>query len=283
MISLEEGFALEFLQTASPMVLVVDDDDVARLLATVSLGSSGYRVKTAADGFEALSLITDDRPDIVLLDVEMPGIDGFTTCEKIRAISGCETIPVLMVTSLNSTECIERAYAVGATDFVVKPVSWQVVWHRLRYMLRYGSIVDELTARERSLANAQRIARLGSWQRYVSEQHMEWSPELYHILGLEPASLPPSVERFLQCVHAQDRARVAAWMQEAASQNLCSILDHRIVLPDGSERNVQQQIETFTNAEGIVEHLTATLQDVTEQRRTGNDGQLACFDGLKRL
>ena len=281
---LEEGLTVEILQTASPVALVVDDDDVARLLATESLGRSGFKVRTASDGFEALSLITDDRPDIVLLDVEMPGIDGFTTCERMRAISGCATIPVLMVTGLNDTKSIERAYAVGATDFIVKPVSWSIVWHRLRYMLRYASIVDELAERERSLANAQRIARLGSWERGLPGQAMEWSPELYHILGVGPTSSPPSLEIFLQCVHQQDRARVAAWMLEAASQNHCPMLDHRIVLADGSERIVQQQIETFANSKGVVERLHATLQDVTEQRRAEEKiRKLADFDGLTSL
>ena len=75
---------------------------------------------------------------LVLLDVDMPKLDGFSTCERIRAMPGFETIPILMVTGLDDTESIDRAYSAGATDFATKPINWSLLPHRLRHPFGLG-------------------------------------------------------------------------------------------------------------------------------------------------
>jgi PAS domain S-box-containing protein len=127
-----------------PLVLIVDDDLTLRILARESLEQSGFLVEEAADGVEAISTFRNVQPDIVLLDVMMPQMDGFTACAELRGFRGSEHIPVVMMTSLDDTESINRAYEVGATDFITKPINWGVLPHRIRYILRASRAFDDL-------------------------------------------------------------------------------------------------------------------------------------------
>ena len=117
-------------------VLVADDDPMVRLIARESLRHADFEVSEAADGQEALDRFDQLRPDIVMLDVRMPVMDGFSACALLRDHPAGMLTPILMVTGLDDVESIHRAYEAGATDFVAKPINWLILGHRLRYMLR---------------------------------------------------------------------------------------------------------------------------------------------------
>ncbi|MGA2404548.1 MAG: diguanylate cyclase, partial [Syntrophobacteraceae bacterium] len=136
-------------QNESPVALVVDDDRGARLLARALLEESGFNVEQASDGIEGLSAFERFKPGIVLLDVVMPGMDGFAVCREIRNRSGDgRHIPVLMMTGLDDMESINRAYDAGATDFITKPINWAIFQHRLRYMWRSSLVSENLRKSE---------------------------------------------------------------------------------------------------------------------------------------
>jgi diguanylate cyclase (GGDEF)-like protein/PAS domain S-box-containing protein len=128
--------------TQLPYILVADDDPMVRLLARESLKHSGFRVLEAANGKEALDLFDKFRPDIVMLDVKMPLMDGFSVCSQLRDRPEGKLTPVLMVTGLDDVDSINRAYEAGATDFVNKPFNWLILGHRLRYMLRASRSIE---------------------------------------------------------------------------------------------------------------------------------------------
>jgi diguanylate cyclase (GGDEF)-like protein/PAS domain S-box-containing protein len=132
----------------APLVMVVDDDDSVRLWVIEQLKRSGFAVRGARNGMEALEAFQDKRPDIIMLDVMMPDPDGFETCRAIRAAPGGSLVPVLMVTGLDDIESIERAYKSGATDFLTKPINFALLDKRLRYLLRSAKIVADLHASE---------------------------------------------------------------------------------------------------------------------------------------
>jgi diguanylate cyclase (GGDEF)-like protein len=127
-----------------PRVLVVDDDAAMRLLACESMQRSGFVVVEAEDGNTALSAFERLRPDIVLLDVMMPKMDGFATCAALRRLPGGVHTPVLMMTGLDDLESINHAYEVGATDFITKPINYSILNHRVRYMLRASKAQEAL-------------------------------------------------------------------------------------------------------------------------------------------
>ncbi len=145
------------LEREHPVVLIVDDNVAERLLQRRALEKVGFTVEEAEDGEKALSSFENLRPDIMLLDVRMPGMDGFEVCEKIRKLPGGNLVPILMVTGLDDFESINRAYEAGATDFITKSINWEVLSHHVRYMLRASTAFSKLgrsEARNRALLSA---------------------------------------------------------------------------------------------------------------------------------
>lgn len=132
----------------SARVLVVDDILPNVKLLEAKLSSEYYGVLTATSGEEALRKIEQDSPDIVLLDVMMPGMDGFEVCRRIKASPASAHIPVVMVTALTDTEDRVRGLEAGADDFLSKPVNDTALMARVRSLVRLKMTVDEWRARE---------------------------------------------------------------------------------------------------------------------------------------
>ena len=135
----------------SAFVLVVDDDKTMRLLMRESLEKDGFIVEEAADGQQAVATFMRMQPDIILLDVMMPEMDGIHTCSILRSLPGGENIPVVMVTGLENVELIKKAYEAGATDFITKPLNWILLSHRVRYVLRASQTLEELSRSQSAL------------------------------------------------------------------------------------------------------------------------------------
>jgi len=124
-------------------VLVADDDAILREIAGAMLRDAGFIVQCVASGDAAVAVCALRLPDIALLDVEMPDGNGYQACTNIRSLPGGADLPIVMVTGCDDTASIDRAYEAGATDFVVKPINWALLVHRIRYVLRGArSIVD---------------------------------------------------------------------------------------------------------------------------------------------
>ena len=105
---------------AKVVVLVVDDDPLERLLVREGLESHGFLIEEAADGTKALEVFRTVSPDIVLLDINMPGISGIETCAALRNLPGGAQLPIMMVTGWEDMDSIAHSYAAGASDFMVK-------------------------------------------------------------------------------------------------------------------------------------------------------------------
>jgi len=139
-------------------VLVVDDDETIRLLARATLEASGYLVSECPDGSLVLEAFLDVHPDLILLDVLMPGKDGFTVCSEIRTLPGGGDIPIVIMTGMEDIESISRAYQVGATDFIVKPINWQILAYRIQYIMRANRAFVTLRSNEIKLLQAKEAA-----------------------------------------------------------------------------------------------------------------------------
>src|SRR5467141_397172 len=129
-------------------ILVVDDNEVNVELLVVMLASEHYVVSTAFDGFEALAKIAAEKPDIVLLDVMMPDLDGFETCRRIKANPAIAHIPVVMVTALSDVADRVKGLEAGADDFLTKPINDVALMARVRSLLRLKMIRNEWRLRE---------------------------------------------------------------------------------------------------------------------------------------
>jgi diguanylate cyclase len=118
-----------------PLALVADDEDTGRLLLAEAATVAGFQPLVFDNGVDALEAALTHEVAIVLLDVEMPGMDGFEVCRRIRAAKRM-SLPIVMVTGRDDKTAINRAFEAGATDFVAKPVNWSLLPHRLAYVVR---------------------------------------------------------------------------------------------------------------------------------------------------
>ena len=134
-------------------VLVVDDDVTLRFMARQALEGSGFEVIEAGDGMEAQQRFAAGNPCLVLLDVMMPKLDGFATCAALREQIEGEDVPILMMTGLDDVNSINRAYELGATDFITKPINYVLLTHRVRYMLRAAEDIAERQRAEEQIFN----------------------------------------------------------------------------------------------------------------------------------
>ncbi|MEM9216328.1 MAG: SpoIIE family protein phosphatase [Cyanobacteria bacterium P01_F01_bin.150] len=116
-------------------ILLVDDDRVTRLIMKSLLVKHGYHVTDVGTGEECLDIFQESKPDMILLDAEMPGIDGFTCCSKIKHMPGGDRTPIMMITGLDDSKSVDRAFDSGAIDYVTKPIHPAVLTRRLRHIL----------------------------------------------------------------------------------------------------------------------------------------------------
>ena len=129
-------------------ILVSDDDQNVRLLTRQCLEAEGMVVVEAADGVEALDLFVRERPDLVFLDVEMPGMSGLEVCQRIRQMPRGESVPIMIVTGSDDRESIDKGFEAGATQYKTKPVNWSLLGRDVQYMLRASDAFNALKRQE---------------------------------------------------------------------------------------------------------------------------------------
>jgi signal transduction histidine kinase len=135
-------------------VLIIDDVEQNRMLAKRILAPAGYDVVVAASGEEGIEAFREHSPSVVLLDVMMPGMDGFETCARLRSLPGGSDTPIIFLTALDDTDAHAKAMEVGAEDFLTKPIRRTELLIRVSSLLRLKKLSSELRA-QCELANRQ--------------------------------------------------------------------------------------------------------------------------------
>lgn len=248
-------------------ILAVDDDPGSLLLVEQTLQQEGYRVATASNGVEALERIGAQVPDLVLLDLVMPELDGFAVCERIRSSPRTAYVPVVAITSMEDAESINRVFALGASGFVTKPVNWTLLSHQVAFYLEAGRTLSRLRERERQLREAQTYAHLGHWSLHTGTSDTEWSDEIYRIIGLDP-SVPAGPDTLKKVLHPDDAPAVMDSLARALEGACEHDLDYRIVRPDGEERWVTCKAWPVMNTDRQIDGIEGLLQDITERKRS---------------
>ncbi len=266
-----------------PLALVVDDELSLRLSMSAALAKAGFEVIEAENGREALILFQSSRPDLVLLDVLMPEMDGFEACSAIRKLQEGKYTQILMVTGLDDTDSIERAFEVGANDFIAKPINWAMLGHRGRYMLRAGRAFHKLNSNERRLAKTQELAKLGNWEFDLIDKLFYCSPEASRLLGLNDG-IQATYKDFLNPIVAQEHDRVKEEIDAAIKSNTSFSINYRVILPDGVMRHILNRGEILFNENGVAEIILGAVQDVTQLKHAEEEiRRLAFYDGLTGL
>ena len=281
------------MKNHSYRVLVVDDDPGGRRLTRATLVKAGFVVIEAGDGQQALDALRALLPDLVLMDVSMPVMDGFTACAELRRLPGGNRVPVVMMTGLDDVKSIERAFEVGATDFITKPINWTILAHRVRYMLRASSAINDLKQSQRRLSNAQRIGEMGDWEWDVCNDSIVSSEQTRRIFGIAPEMGDQGLESFLATVHPEDADRLRQACGRAVESGAAFSIDHRIVHPGHgnrepggiSLRHVHQQVEVIERGEGgRATHVAGAVHDITRHKNAEEQiRRLAYYDPLTGL
>lgn len=269
---------------AGERVLLADDDPVVRLLTASALAERGWQVVEVDSGIAVLESFLRVRPDVVVLDALMPGLDGFATCERLRRIAAAAHVPILMLTGLDDESSIAHAYEAGATDFFVKSSGqWTLLSERLRYMLRAARTRDELAQSQARLSKAQRMAQLGHWEWDVIQHQVRMSEECFKILGvIEQESV---ADWFVWSrLAAAEGARVQRQYLAARNDGAPFNLECRIERQNGHQRVVRIEAEIVRAEGGTVIAMQGVVRDITESRQSEDRiRELANYDSLTGL
>jgi len=254
-------------------VLVVDDDPVMRMLMLRMLEQVGLPAIEAENGERAVALFAERSPDLVLLDVDMPGMDGFSVCRAIRAQEQHHAVPVIMVTGGDDLDAVTQAYEDGATDFVSKPINWPILGHRVLYVLRASDAIARLR-----VADAHNRAVLAA----IPDTFFRLSPEGVY-LDYEQGHAPAAVFNEQACAGRH----VSDVLPQPIAERLMAQLE--AVLSTQSIRSVDYELER----DGAVHHFEARLvntgagavlglvRDISERKRTEEQiRRLAYCDSL---
>ncbi|MCL1112797.1 EAL domain-containing protein [Shewanella basaltis] len=268
--------------TAHDVILIVDDDPVIRMLMRRALNSSMTNIIEASSGEEAIALFSVHLPDLILLDVSMDKMDGFECCSVIRAMPEGENVAIIMVTALDQPDDIKKAFDVGATDFMTKPVKWPLLNHRIQYVLKANKTIKELTKSKNKLARAQSIAHLGSWEWDFKNKTLDCSDEVYRMIGMQPQERELTFANLIEIVHPDDRELLSQTVKNALLTREPYDIEYRVLHGNGDIITLHDRTDiTYDYGEP---KLNGTLHDISNRKKSEQEiAYYAYFDTLTDL
>jgi predicted signal transduction protein with EAL and GGDEF domain len=264
----------------TPRILVADDDGVSLLVTQAALESAGFDVTVAVDGSTAVEQFKRRSPDCVILDVVMPGMDGFETCRAIRASANGKDTPVLILTSRDDMESVASAYDSGATDFTTKGISGRLLVERVRFLLRGYQAMSELIVSRSRLRMVQEMTRVGQWEVDDAGRTLYVSHLVRSLLSAAD-DYGFHLGQFASALRATDSRKLLdyfrIWQQSLASFRL------EVELASGTNLHIHGITTPGTDAAGRP-RLTMAVQDISALRRAQRQAyRLANFDTLTGL
>ena len=169
-----------------PRILIVDDNEHNRAILAARLGAHGYATAEACDGVEALEMVRSEAPDLILLDVSMPRMDGLEVCRRLRSDPNVGLVPIILVTARSDSKDVVAGLEAGADEYLAKPIDQQALVARVRSMLRIKELHDRIKQQAVELAQLN-----DSLERRVAEQvvQIERASRLKRFLSPQVADL----------------------------------------------------------------------------------------------
>jgi diguanylate cyclase (GGDEF)-like protein len=264
--------------------MVVDDDPSLRMVISAALKKFGFDVIDAEGGRQGVELFKTERPDIVLLDVMMPDIDGFAACEMIKQSPEGKYTQILMVTGLEDVDSTKKAFEVGANGFVTKPLNFTMLGQQVQYMLRAGHAFKEMHINRSRLAKTQELAKIGNWQVDLRTNEFQCSPEAGQLLGLDLKNENSSLDDFLSSVTQSDIIRVKESLNLALENQKSANLEYQIDYTGDTQKSILNKSEIIFDEQRRPVLMLGVVQDISQLKKAEEEIRfLAFYDGLTGL
>lgn len=267
-----------------PRIMVVDDTPL-NLLVLMNVLKEDYDVTIVESALLALPLLAEEAFDLILLDIMMPEMDGFTAFGKIREIPGHERTPIIFVTASTDRTSERYGLQLGAVDFIFKPIRADLVLLRIRNILHTRHVERELQASEKRLQYVMAATGEGVWDWKITDNTVEHNVSWCRILGLPDDCLVHPLEFFADLIHQEDFASVQEALYEClyGSGNYQS--EHRLRHADGHYIWVSDRGQLVQrDAEGQPARMVGSMVNI--DRRKQNEAEihrLAFYDALTGL
>ena len=209
-------------------ILIVDDTAANLQILTSIVTSEGYNILLAQTGEEAIRIANEYHPDIILLDVMMPQMDGFAVCRELKANPATRPIPVIFVTARTDVEAVEKGFDVGGDDYVNKPFNDRVLLARLKNHVERFQRERELSLNRERLDTALDAAKIGSFTIRLPER--EWIPDeqLSKLLGIDSNNDSFKLETWYNRIIEKDRENSILKVERCIAKNTFSKFEFRI-------------------------------------------------------
>ncbi len=252
-------------------ILQVDDELSFLELTKTYLEANGeFKLESSSSAMKALNILSSNDFDAIVSDYQMPEMDGIAFLKRVRE---CDTqIPFILFTGRGREEVAMEALNNGASFYVHKGsdavAQFGELSSKLRQSIERREFEKAVIESERKLAQAQRIAHLGTWSRFMQNGEAKWSDEMYRIYDVQPTNFKPTYDNFILMVHKEDRAKMKDCMAAASASDDPVSIRFKFVRPNGEIRHAFSQMERVVDrATGQVE-LQGTTFDITEAVRT---------------
>lgn len=279
-------------------ILIVDDTPASLQLLSRILTEHGYRVRPASSGSLALRSAAAKAPDLILLDVKMPGMDGFEVCRRLKAEERTRRIPVVFVSAMDESAEKVKGFAAGGLDYIAKPFETEEVLARVRIHLRMRELTEHLeqlirertgelvetnnklqleivehTEAEESLRVSQqrlqlaaRAGNIGIWEWDVAKNELIWDDRMYALYNLRREDFHGAYEAWSRTVHPDDRTHINGEIQAALRGEREYAAEFRIVRSDGTVRIISAASQTIRDQDGTALRMIGTNIDITEHK-----------------
>ncbi len=255
-------------------ILVVDDAQENLRLLRDMLTEAGYRVRLASDGELALRSVQAKPPALILLDIRMPGMDGFEVCRRLKANEATRAIPVIFASALADTAEKIKGFELGAVDYVTKPLNAQEVLMRVATHLSLFVTQQRLEIQNRRLREAELRYRMVAdytydWEYWIAPDGMliYVSPSCERISGYSAEQFLQDPQLLLNITHPEDRVLVAEHLLEQPLTTQVHQHDFRIITRSGEQRWIAHLCQAIYDCEGNYQGRRASNRDITERKK----------------
>ncbi|MEN8179271.1 MAG: EAL domain-containing protein [Pseudomonadota bacterium] len=248
-------------------ILIVDDDPAVGILAEAALADETNQISIASDGEAALRILESTPPSLLLLDVVMPVKDGFEVCQELLDDSNQHQFPIIMITGLDDEQSIERAYQLGVTGFITKPINWLVLKHQIQFVLRAWHDRQALSESKERYSLAARGANDGLWDWNIKQGYVYFSPRWLEMLGYQETELNGNLSNWIKLIHPEDRELFKTELDShVAGHSEKFELEYRIQNHQGRYRWMLCRGLAIHDQQNTAYRMAGSQTDISEQK-----------------